>query len=195
VNVADASATTSPSATLWKLSRQSRAEYTLPLSNASCRSWRSHARLRAYALERSSPSSLKTPTSCGSITESTSLQPDPATTKPQVAAPTTVLTVLELTSQPSQTVVAPTLAGLHSATTATATSSPTVLRLVAAAMTPTAAAATAVAPTMELTGGPVAAAVAVAEATRTACLRRLTGRLRRSPEDRGAAAEEVDHRS
>jgi hypothetical protein len=33
-----------------------RAEYTPPLSNASCRSQRSHVRLRAFALERSSPS-------------------------------------------------------------------------------------------------------------------------------------------
>jgi hypothetical protein len=48
-----------PSATLRKLSRRSRAEYTLPLSNASCRSQRSHARLREYAPEKSSPSSLK----------------------------------------------------------------------------------------------------------------------------------------
>jgi hypothetical protein len=32
---------------LRKLSKQSRAEYTLPLSNALCRSQRSHARLRA----------------------------------------------------------------------------------------------------------------------------------------------------
>jgi hypothetical protein len=37
-NGADVSETTSPSTTLWKLSRRSRAEYTLPLSNASCRS-------------------------------------------------------------------------------------------------------------------------------------------------------------
>jgi hypothetical protein len=88
--------------------------------------------------------------------------------KPQVAAPTTVLTVLELTSQPSQTVVAPTPADLHSATTATERSSPTVLRPSGAATTPTAAAATAEAPTMEPTGGLVAVAVAVAEATGTA---------------------------
>jgi hypothetical protein len=68
---------------------------------------------------------LKMPTSCGSTTESTNLlQPDPATTKPQVAAPTTVLTVLESTSRPSQTVVAPTPADLHSTTTATEKLSP-----------------------------------------------------------------------
>jgi hypothetical protein len=161
--------TTSPSATLRKLSRRSRAECTIPLSNASCRSQRSPARLKEYALGRSSPSSPKTPTSCGSTTESTSLlQPDPATTKPQVAAPTTVLTVLELTSQLSQTVVAPTPADLHSATTATERSSPTALRPAGAATTPTAAAATAEAPTMEPTGGLVATAVAAAEDTRTA---------------------------
>jgi hypothetical protein len=46
--------------------------HTTP-SNGSCRSQRSHARLREYALEKSSPSSLKTLTSCGSTTGSTSL--------------------------------------------------------------------------------------------------------------------------
>jgi hypothetical protein len=46
---------------LRKLSRRSRAEYTLPLSNASCRSQRSHARPREFAPRRSSPSSLKMP--------------------------------------------------------------------------------------------------------------------------------------
>jgi hypothetical protein len=59
-NGAGVSETTSPSATLRKLSRWSREEYTLPLSNASCRSQRLHARLREYAPEKSSPSSLKT---------------------------------------------------------------------------------------------------------------------------------------
>jgi hypothetical protein len=83
------SETTSPSATLRKLSRRSRAEYTLPLSNASCRSQRSHARLREFAPEKSSPSSLKMLTSYGATTGSTSLlQPGIATTKLQVAAPT-----------------------------------------------------------------------------------------------------------
>jgi hypothetical protein len=67
-NGAGGSETTSPSATWRKLSKQSRAEYTLPLSNVSCQSQRSHARLRAYTLEKSSPSSLKMPTSCGSTT-------------------------------------------------------------------------------------------------------------------------------
>jgi hypothetical protein len=70
MNDVGVSETTSPSATLRKLSRRSRAEYTLPPSNASCRSQRSHARLRGYALERSSPSSLKMLTSCGSTTGS-----------------------------------------------------------------------------------------------------------------------------
>jgi hypothetical protein len=65
---------------------------------------RSHVRLRACALERSSPSSPKMPTSCGSTTGSTSLPPPgTATTKLQVATPTTVPTVLELSSQLSPT--------------------------------------------------------------------------------------------
>jgi hypothetical protein len=62
-----------PSATSQKLSRPSRAGYTPPPSNASCRSRRSHAKLRGYALEKSSPSSLKTLTSCESTTGSPSL--------------------------------------------------------------------------------------------------------------------------
>jgi hypothetical protein len=65
VNGAGVSETTSPFATLRKLSRRSRAEYTLPLRNASCRSQRWHARLREFAPQRSSPSSLKTPMSYG----------------------------------------------------------------------------------------------------------------------------------
>jgi hypothetical protein len=44
------------SATSRKLSRRSRAKYTLPRSNASCRSQRSRAKLRGYVLEKSSPS-------------------------------------------------------------------------------------------------------------------------------------------
>jgi hypothetical protein len=84
---------------LRKLSRRSRAEYTLPLSNASCRSQRSHAKLWEYTPEKSSPSSLKTLTSCGSTIGSTSLlPPGTAITKLQVAAPTSVATVLELRS-------------------------------------------------------------------------------------------------
>jgi hypothetical protein len=165
---------------LRKLSRRSRAEYTLPLSNASCRSQRSHARLRAYALERSSPSSLKTPTSCGSTTESTSLlQPDTATMKPRVAAPTTVLTVLELTSQPSQTDVAPTPADLHSATTATEKLPLTALRPAGAATIPTAAAATAWGQ-QEGWRWRQSRRPRPREQPR---LWRLAGRLRRSPED------------
>jgi hypothetical protein len=193
-NVAGASATTSPSATLRELSRRSRGEYTLPLRNASCRSHRSHARLRAYALERSSPSSLKTPTSCGSTTESTSLlQPDPATTKPQVAASTTVPTVLELTSQPSQTVVAPTPADLHSATTATEKSSLTALRPAGAATIPTAAAATAAARITGPTGGLEAAA----DATRTAMIKQEQGEtlrkyMRRFFEKRATVVDVTD---
>jgi hypothetical protein len=73
MNGAGGSETSTPSATLWKLLRRSRAEYTLPPSRASCRSQRSHARLREFASEKSSPSSLKTPTSCGLTTGSTSL--------------------------------------------------------------------------------------------------------------------------
>jgi hypothetical protein len=64
-NGAGVSETTSPSATLRNLSRRSRAEYTLPPSSASCRSRQSHARLREYAPEKSSPSSLNTPTHAG----------------------------------------------------------------------------------------------------------------------------------
>jgi hypothetical protein len=60
------SETTSPSATSQKLSRPLRAGYTPPPSNASCRSQRSHAKLKGYALEKSLPSSLKTLTSCKS---------------------------------------------------------------------------------------------------------------------------------
>jgi hypothetical protein len=101
------SGTTSPSATWRKLSRRSRAEYPLPPSSASCRSQRSHARLREYAPEKSSPSSLKTPTSCRSTTGSTSLlPPGTATTKLQVAALTSAATVLEPSCRLSPTVLA-----------------------------------------------------------------------------------------
>jgi hypothetical protein len=51
------SETAYPSATLQRPSNKSKAGYTPPLSNASCRSQRSHTRLRGYALEKSSPSS------------------------------------------------------------------------------------------------------------------------------------------
>jgi hypothetical protein len=153
---------------LRKLSRRSRAEYTLPLSNTSCRSQRSHARLRGYALEKSSPSSLKTLTSCGSTTGSTSLlPPGTATTKLQVAALTSAATVLELSSRLSPTVLVQMPANPHRVATATVRSSLTAT-LGAAAVTLTVAAATTEAPTTEPTGGPVAAAVAAVETTRTA---------------------------
>jgi hypothetical protein len=117
----------------------------------------------------SSPSSLKTPTSCESTIESTNLlPPGPATTKPQVATPTTVPTVLGLSSPLSPTALEATPAGPHRVATATTKSSLTALRPAAAPMTLTAAAATVEAPTTGPTGGPVAAAVAAAEATRTA---------------------------
>jgi hypothetical protein len=166
-NGAGVSETTSPSATLRKLSRQSRVEHTLPPSNASCRSQRSHARLREYALEKSSLSSLKTLTSCGSTTGSTSLPPPgTATTKLQVAALTSAATVLEPSCRLSPTVLVQTPADPHRVATTIVRSSLTVL-LTAAAATLTAAAATVEAPTTEPTGGP-AAAVAAVETTRTA---------------------------
>jgi hypothetical protein len=121
-NGAGVSETTSPSATLRKLSRRLREEYTLPPSNASCRSQLS--RLREYVLEKSSPSSLKTLTSCGSTTESTSLPPlGTVTTKLQVAALTLAATVLEPSSRLSLTVLVQTAADPHRVATATARSS------------------------------------------------------------------------
>jgi hypothetical protein len=69
----------------------------------------------------------------------------------------------ELPAQPNPLEATP--ADPHIVATATAKSSLTVLRPAAAPLTLTAAAATAEAPTMEPTGGPVAAAVAAAEAT------------------------------
>jgi hypothetical protein len=56
-NGAGVSGTAYPSATLRRPSSKSRVGYTPPLSNASCRSQRSHAKLRGYAPEKSSPSS------------------------------------------------------------------------------------------------------------------------------------------
>jgi hypothetical protein len=124
-NGAGVSETTSPSATLRKLSRRSREEYTLPPISASCRSQRSHARLRVYAPEKSSPSSLKMPTSCGSTTGSTSLlPPGTATTKLQVAMLTSAATVLEPSCRLSPTVLARTPADPHKVATAIARSSP-----------------------------------------------------------------------
>jgi hypothetical protein len=100
-----------------------------------------------------------------STTGSTSLlPPGTATTKLQVTAPTSVPTVLELSSQLSPTVLAQTPADLHRVATATARSSLTVLLPAAAAAT-LAAAVTTEAPTMEPTGGPAAAAIAAVVAT------------------------------
>jgi hypothetical protein len=64
--------TTSPSATSQRLSTKSRVGYTLPRSNASCRSPRSHAKLRGCVQEKSSPSLQKTLTSCELTTGSRS---------------------------------------------------------------------------------------------------------------------------
>jgi hypothetical protein len=97
-------------------------------------------------------------------------QPPPArtaTTKLQVAAPTSVATVLELSSQLSPTVRAQTPADPHRVAIATARSSLTA-PVAAAAVTLTAVAATTEAPTTEPTRGPAAAVVAAVETTRTA---------------------------
>jgi hypothetical protein len=160
--------TTFPSATSQKLLKPSKAEYTLPPSNASCRSQRSHARLREYALEKSSPSSLKTLTSCGSTIGSTSLPPPgTATTKLQVAALTSAATVLEPSSWLSPTVLVQMPADPHRVATATVRSSLTAPPA-AASVTLAVAAATTEAPTTKPTRGPATAAVAAVETTRTA---------------------------
>jgi hypothetical protein len=166
-NGAGASETTSPSATLHRPSNKSRAGYTPPPSNASCRSQRSHAKLRGYALEKSSPSLQKTLTSCESTTGSTSLlPPGTATTKLQVAAQTSAATVLEPSCRLSPTVLVQTPVDPHKVATA-----PQLLPVVVRS-SPTATlaaeAATAEAPTTAPIGGPVAEAIAAAEATRTA---------------------------
>jgi hypothetical protein len=57
---------------LQRLSTKSRVGYTLPRSNASCRSPRSHAKLRGCVQEKSSPSLQKTLTSCELTTGSLS---------------------------------------------------------------------------------------------------------------------------
>jgi hypothetical protein len=164
-NGAGVSGTAYPSATSRRPSNKSRAGYTPPLSNASCRSQRSHAKLRGYALEKSSPSSLKMPTSCGSTTGSTSLlPPGTATTKLQVVALTSVATVLEPSCRPSPTVLVRTPADPHRVVTATGRSSLTAAPA-AAAVTLAAVAATAEAPTMGPTGGPAAEAVAAVVTT------------------------------
>jgi hypothetical protein len=132
--------------------------HTTP-SNDSCRSQRSHARLRGYVLEKSSLSSQKTPTSCGSTTGSTSLlPPGTGTTKLQVVAQTSVATVLELSCRLSPIALVQTPAGPHRVATATVRSSLTA-NLAAAAVTLAAAVATAEAPTMGPTGGLAAGAV------------------------------------
>jgi hypothetical protein len=104
-NGAGVSETTSPSATLQKPSNKSRTGYTPPQSNASCRSQRSHAKLRGYVLEKLTPSSQETLTSCESITGSTSRPPPgTATTKLQVAADLgRNRTRAELPAQPNRT--------------------------------------------------------------------------------------------
>jgi hypothetical protein len=92
--------------------------------------------------------------------------PPPGTTKPQVAARTSVVTVLELSCQPIPTVLVQRPADPPKVATA--------LQLLAAIVrssliaTLVAEAATAEAPTMGLTGGLVAEATAAAEATRIA---------------------------
>jgi hypothetical protein len=89
-----------------------------------------------------------------------------ATTKPQVTALTSAETVLELSYQPTPTVLALRLGGLLKVAT--------VLRLqamiVRSSLTVTLVAATAAAraPTMELTRGPAVEAIAAAKAMRTA---------------------------
>jgi hypothetical protein len=93
-------------------------------------------------------------------------QPPPlGTTKPQVTAQTSVVTVLEPSCRPNPTVLVQRPADPLKVATA--------LQLLAAIArssliaTLAAEAATAEAPTMGLTGGPVAEAITAAEATRT----------------------------
>jgi hypothetical protein len=91
--------------------------------------------------------------------------PGTATTKPQVAARTSAVTVLEVSYRPSPTVLVQTsadplkLATAPQLLVAIVRSSPTATLAAEAAM--------AEAPTMGPTGGPVAEAIAAAEATRT----------------------------
>jgi hypothetical protein len=157
--------TASPSAKTQRLSTKSRVGYTPPRSNALCRSQRSHAKLRGCALEKSSPGLQKTLTSCESTTGSLS-HPLPGTTKPQVAARTSVVTVLELSCRPIPTILVQRPADPLKVATA--------LQLMAAIVTSSliatlaAEAVTAEAPAMGLTGGLAAEATVAAEATRTA---------------------------
>jgi hypothetical protein len=182
-NGAGVSGTACPSATLRRPSSKSRAGYTPPLSNASCRSQRSHAKLRGYALEKSSPSLQKMPTSCGSTTGSTSLLPSgTATTKLQAVAQTSAATVLEPSYRLSPTVLVRTPADPHMVATAIARSSLTVA-LAAMAVTLAVAAATAEAPTMGPTGGRRWGQSRRSRPCEQPRLRSLAGRLRRPSED------------
>jgi hypothetical protein len=112
-------------------------------------------------LEKSSPSSLKTLTSCESTTGSLSRPPSrTATTKLLVVAQTSTSIVLELSCQLSPIVLVQTPANPHRVATAIVRSSLTA--------PPAVAAATAEAPTTGPTGGPTAGVVAAVETKRTA---------------------------
>jgi hypothetical protein len=93
-------------------------------------------------------------------------QPPPPGTKPQVAARTSDVTILEPSCRPSPTVLVQTPADPLKL----ATPPQLLAAIVRSSPTATLAAeeATAEAPTMGPTGGPVAEAIAAAEATRTA---------------------------
>jgi hypothetical protein len=92
--------------------------------------------------------------------------PGTVTTKPQVAARTSAVTVLEPSCQPSPTVLVQQPA--DPLKVATALQLLAVIERSSLTATPAAEAATAEAPTMGPTRGPVAEAIAAAEATRTA---------------------------
>jgi hypothetical protein len=154
-----------PIRNLQRLSTKSRVGYTPPQSNALCRSRRSHAKLRGCALEKSSPSLQKTLTSCESTTGSLS-HPPLGTTKPRVAAWTSVVTVLELSCRPIPTVLVQRPEDPPKVATALQLQAAIVRSSLIATLA--AEAATAEDPTMGLTGGLVAEVTAAAEATRTA---------------------------
>jgi hypothetical protein len=113
---------------------------------------------------KSSPSLQKTLTSCESTAGS--LSHPPPGTKPQVAAQTFVVTVLELSCQPIPTVLAQWPADPPKVVTALQLLTAIVRSSLIATLA--AGAATAEDPTREPTGGLVAEATATAEATRTA---------------------------
>jgi hypothetical protein len=116
MNDAGVSETAYPSTTLQRPSNKSKAGYTPPPSNASCRSQR------------------KTLTSCESTTRSTSLLlPGTATTKLQVATQTSAVIVLEPSCRLSPTVLVQTPADHHKAATAIVRSSLTATLAAAAA--------------------------------------------------------------